>query len=101
MADLDSSFKALADSTRREIIYLLAVTPGGIGINAISKHFQSTRQGITKHIMILENAGLVQIKREGRERKCYLNPLPLQPILDWLDFYKSYWNEKLNELDSD
>ena len=100
MPKLDASFKSLADSTRREILYLLAVTPSGIPMNEISSHFSLSRQGTAKHIKTLKNAGLVEIKLEGRERKCYLNPLPLQSVMDWLEFYKPYWKEKISLLNS-
>lgn len=101
MVNLDASFKALADSTRREIIYLLAVTPSGISINTICSQFPVSRQGVTKHIRVLEKAGLIEIKDKGRERKCFLNPLPLQPVMDWLQFYKSYWSSKIDDLNTD
>jgi predicted transcriptional regulator len=98
MPNIEHSFKALADSTRREIVYMLAVTPSGLSMREISDQFPASRQGVAKHLGVLEKAGLIQIQSAGREKKCLLNPLPLREVMDWLNFFKSYWEDRLNEL---
>ena len=98
MSNIELSFKALADSTRREIMYSLAVTPSGLSMKEIGDQFPATRQGVAKHIKVLQKAGLIQIQSSGREKKCLLNPLPLREVMDWLNFYQNYWKDKLDDL---
>lgn len=98
MSDIDATFKALADPIRREIIYLLSVTPNGMSKNEISGHFNISRQGTAKHLKILEDSGIVSTRLDGREKICLLNPLPLQGVLKWLEFYKPQWSSRLSEL---
>ena len=57
-----------------------------------------TRQGVTKHIKTLEDAGLVNIDTQGRERFCNANPKELQEVNKWLKFYETFWDDKLQDL---
>lgn len=91
-------FKAIADPTRREIFHALVIAASALSITQISDQFSMTRQGVTKHIKILENAGLVQINAQGRERFCFANPKELKEVTKWLTFYEQFWNNSLDKL---
>ena len=91
-------FKAIADPTRREIFHALVVATTVLSISQISNQFDMTRQGVTKHIKTLEQAGLVQVSVEGRERICMANPKPLQEVNKWLQFYSTFWDSSLQNL---
>ncbi len=91
-------FKAIADPTRREILHALVVAATALPITDISAQFDISRQGVTKHIKILEEADLVSIKKSGRESIVYANPKPLKEISDWLKFYENFWDDKLKSL---
>ncbi|TNJ45284.1 helix-turn-helix transcriptional regulator [Tamlana fucoidanivorans] len=91
-------FKAIADPTRRDIFHALVIATSALSITQISNQFDITRQGITKHIKTLEQAGLVYIESQGRERYCNANPKALKEITSWLKFYEQFWTDKLNNL---
>jgi len=90
--------KAISDPTRREIFHALVMAATALPITQISAQFDISRQGVTKHIKTLENAGLVQIKSEGRERFCYADAKPLQEVNQWLKFYEQFWDDTLGSL---
>lgn len=92
--------KAIADPTRREIFHALVLAATAMPITQISGQFEISRQGITKHLKTLEDAGLVQINTKGRERYCYANPRPLKEVNQWLKFYEQFWNDALGNLGS-
>jgi DNA-binding transcriptional ArsR family regulator len=91
-------FQAIADPTRREIINLLASKQ--LNLNAIADNFDISRPGVSKHIRILTECGLVVIKQQGRERVCSANLKKLQQVVNWADQYRRFWNEKLDALES-
>lgn len=91
-------FKAIADPTRREIFHALVIATSALSITQISNQFEISRQGITKHIKTLEEAGLVYINTQGRERFCNANPKELQEVNKWLKFYTQFWDNKLTNL---
>ena len=91
-------FKAIADPTRRDIFHALVIATSALSITQISNQFEMTRQGVTKHIKTLEEAGLVYINTQGRERFCNANPKELQEVNKWLKFYEQFWDNKLPEL---
>ncbi|MFD1161050.1 ArsR/SmtB family transcription factor [Hwangdonia seohaensis] len=91
-------FKAIADPTRRDIFHALVFATSALSITQISNQFEITRQGVTKHIKTLEDAGLVYIETEGRERFCNANPKELQKVNKWLKFYEQFWDDKLSDL---
>jgi len=95
---ITSVLKAIADPTRREIFHALVVAPTALPITQIAGQFDISRQGVTKHIKTLEDAGLVQIKSEGRERFCFANAKPLQEVNQWLKFYERFWDDALGNL---
>ena len=97
-AEVNKIFRAVADPTRREIFHILIVAGAALSITQISEYFEMSRQGVTKHIRLLEEAGLVQISKNGRERYCYVNPDPLGEIKNWARYYEEFWTEKLDKL---
>lgn len=98
MSDLGNRiFKAIADPTRREIFHLLVVG-SALSISQISNEFEISRQGVTKHIKVLEEAKMVQLKTEGREKYIFAKPAALKEVKDWLAFYDKFWDEKLDAL---
>ncbi len=92
--------KAVADPTRREIFHALVVAATALPITQISGQFKISRQGITKHIKTLEDAGLVDIKNEGRERFCSAVANPLKEVNEWLKFYEQFWDGAIENLGS-
>jgi DNA-binding transcriptional ArsR family regulator len=97
-SDPSRTFKAIADSTRRDIIRLLADEREGLNISQLTMRFDSTRQAVTKHIKQLEDAGLVRVETRGRERTCHADLLKLKAVYDWVRIYEQYWTEKLDSL---
>ena len=96
--NINKLFKAIADPTRREIFHALVVAISALSISQISTQFDMSRQGVTKHIKTLEEAGLVNINSKGRERFCYPNAKPLKEVNSWLKFYEQFWDDSLNNL---
>jgi len=90
--------KAVADPTRREIFHALVVAATALPITQIANQFDISRQGVTKHIKTLEDAGLVRIKSEGRERFCFADTKPLKEVNHWLKFYEQFWSDALGNL---
>ncbi|MEX0291667.1 MAG: ArsR/SmtB family transcription factor [Flavobacteriaceae bacterium] len=93
-------FKAIADPTRREIFHALVVAATALPITQISAQFEMSRQGVTKHIKTLEDAGLVSISSKGRERFCYADAKPLKEVTKWLKFYEKFWDGAIRNLDA-
>ena len=91
-------FKAIADPKRRAIFHALIIATSALSITQISNAFDISRQGVTKHIKTLEEAGLVSINSKGRERFCYPNAKPLKEINKWLQFYEQFWTDSLDNL---
>lgn len=91
-------FKAIADPTRRDIFHALVIATSALSISQISNEFDMSRQGVTKHIKTLEEAGLVHINAQGRERFCNANTKPLKEVNKWLKFYEQFWDDSLQNL---
>jgi DNA-binding transcriptional ArsR family regulator len=86
--DIDKVFKALADPTRRRLLDLLH-RENGQTLVALSEHMDMTRQAVTQHLQLLEDANLVAIVRRGREKLHYLNPVPLYEIYErWIEKFE-------------
>ena len=94
----DKIFKAIADPTRREIFNLLVVASAALSITQIAQKFDISRQGITKHIKSLEEAGLVSLSEHGREKYCHAQPVKLKVVHDWISAYEGFWTDKLDDL---
>jgi DNA-binding transcriptional ArsR family regulator len=87
-ADLDKVFKALADASRRQLLDRLRADNGQT-LGQLCKHVDMSRQAVTKHLKLLEEAGLVVTIWRGREKFHYLNPVPIHQIADrWIDKYE-------------
>lgn len=91
-------FKAIADPTRREIFHALVIASSALSITEISNQFEMSRQGVTKHIKTLEDAGLVHLANQGRERFCNANAKPLKELNKWIQFYEQFWDDSLDNL---
>lgn len=96
---INKIFKAIADPTRREIFNVLVVTSTALSLSQISDQFSISRQGVTKHIKMMEEAGLIDIKQVGRERFCTANALPLKEVNDWVKVYENFWATQLSNLE--
>ena len=90
--------KAIADPTRREIFHALVIAATALPISHVSNKFDMSRQGVTKHLKTLEDAGLVVITAKGRERYCEADAAPLETVNKWLNFYEKFWNDSLDKL---
>ncbi|HEV8071262.1 MAG TPA: helix-turn-helix transcriptional regulator [Planctomycetaceae bacterium] len=87
-ADLDKVFKALADASRRQLLDRLRADNGQT-LGQLCQHLDMSRQAVTKHLKLLEEAGLVVTIWRGREKFHYLNPVPIHQIADrWIDKYE-------------
>ena len=94
---IDQTFAALADSTRRRIVELLA-DDDVLRVGELVARFETSRQAVTRHLDILCEAGLVETHWRGRERMSRLSPEAFQGIRDWLTHYDRFWDEKLQGL---
>jgi DNA-binding transcriptional ArsR family regulator len=93
---LDNTFAALSDPTRRAILSKLA--DGEIPIMEIASPFDISLPAVTKHIRVLEKAGLILRRKQGRVHYCRLNAKPLRDATRWLVFYQQFWDAKLDSL---
>jgi DNA-binding transcriptional ArsR family regulator len=94
----DALFAALAHAARRRILDLLVMRPG-MTVKAVASHFEISRIAVMKHLAALEAAGLIISEKEGRERRLYFNPIPIQQIYDrWTDQYSSFWAGRLVDI---
>jgi len=96
-ASLDRVFQALADPTRRAM--LRALTPGERTIGELGAPFEMTFAAASKHVKVLEGAGLVERRILGRSHFCRLQPAPLAAADTWLRFYERYWTDRLDRLE--
>jgi DNA-binding transcriptional ArsR family regulator len=96
--DLDKVFKALGDPTRRRVLDLLH-KDNGQTLTALCEHMDMTRQAVTQHLQLLEDANLVAIVWRGREKLHYLNPVPLHEISErWIDKFERNRLDVLRDL---
>lgn len=91
------AFQAIADPTRREILFLLKNNT--LNINSVADKFNISRPAISKHMKILTQCGLVIVHQQGRERFCEANPDKLKEVSNWIDKYTHFWNNKLDALE--
>jgi len=98
MTDTDIVFKALADPSRRKLLDVLNAHDAQT-LGALCEHLEMTRQGVTQHLHVLEEAGLVAVRWQGREKLHFLNPVPLQEIYDrWIRRFERPRLRALREL---
>ncbi len=98
LATLDRVFRALADPTRRRMLRSLASKERTVG--ELAEPFRMSLAAVSKHIKVLEEAGLVRRTVQGRTHYCRLNPRPLSTAHEWLSFYERFWNERLDALEA-
>ena len=96
-AQLDLTFAALADPTRRAILSRLA--SGEATVMDLAKPFDMTLPAISKHLKVLQRAGLISQGREAQWRPCRLEAAPLKNAAAWIDHYRRYWEESFDRLD--
>ena len=94
---LSNTFAALADPTRRAILGRLA--EGEATVNELAEPFPITVQAVSKHLKVLERAGLISRGRAAQRRPCRIEPAALKDIDDWLDRYRAFWEASLDRLD--
>jgi DNA-binding transcriptional ArsR family regulator len=91
--------EALADPTRRRIVELLA--DGERSAGEIASHFRTSRPGISRHLRVLREQGLVTTRAEAQRRVYSLDPAPLAELDAWLERYRSFWTNRLDALDTE
>ena len=94
---LDAVFGALADPTRRGILARLAA--GEASVTELAQPFDMTMPAITKHLKVLERAGLIERGRQAQWRPCRLNAGPLKEVADWIETYREFFEERFDRLD--
>ena len=94
---LNSTFAALADPTRRAILARLA--SGAASVTELAEPFEMSLPAVSKHLKVLERAGLIARGREAQWRPCRLEAGPLKDADEWLEQYRRFWEESLNRLD--
>jgi DNA-binding transcriptional ArsR family regulator len=95
---LSQTFAALSDPTRRKILARLA--DGELSVTALAEPFQMTQPAISKHLKVLERAGLVVRGRKAQWRPAKLQAAPLKEAADWVEQYRQHWEERFDRLDS-
>ncbi|MEN8180173.1 MAG: metalloregulator ArsR/SmtB family transcription factor [Pseudomonadota bacterium] len=93
---LDSIFNALSDNTRRSILARLA--SGDALVTELAAPFSISLPAISKHLRVLEKAGLIRRDKDGRVRHCHLQAAPLQEAADWIEYYRQFWESRLDSL---
>jgi DNA-binding transcriptional ArsR family regulator len=96
--ELTATFAALADPTRRAILARLA--DGEATVNELAEPFHLKLPTVSKHLKVLQKAGLVRQSRKAQWRPCRLEPAPLKEVADWVERYRRIWDERLNQLDA-
>jgi DNA-binding transcriptional ArsR family regulator len=94
---LSATFSALADPTRRAILARLA--SGEASVTELAQPFEMTMPAISKHLKVLENAGLIARGREAQWRPCRLEPGPLKDVAQWVEHYRQFWEQSFDRLD--
>lgn len=94
---LSSTFAALADPTRRAILARLA--QGEASVNELAEPFDISLPAVSRHLKVLEGAGLISRSREAQWRPCRLEPGALQRVDSWLEFYRRFWGESFDKMD--
>jgi DNA-binding transcriptional ArsR family regulator len=95
---LSSTFAALADPTRRAILARLAL--GESSVTELAKPFDISGPAVSKHLKVLERAGLIARGREAQWRPCRLEAAPLKDAADWIEHYRQFWEASFDRLDA-
>jgi DNA-binding transcriptional ArsR family regulator len=94
---LSSTFAALADPTRRAILSRLI--SGECSVTELAEPFEMSLPAVSKHLRVLERAGLIARGREAQWRPCRIEAGPLKEVADWTEHYRKFWEQSLNRLD--
>ena len=94
---LSATFAALADPTRRAILARLA--SGACSVTELAEPFEMSMPAVSKHLRVLERAGLIARGREAQWRPCRLRAAPLKDVADWAERYRHIWEQRLDRLD--
>lgn len=94
---LDLTFATLADPTRRAILARLA--SGEASVKELAEPFEMTQPAISKHLKVLERAGLISRGRDAQRRPCKLEAAPLQEVVAWVEEYRQFWEVRFDRLD--
>ena len=94
---LSATFAALADPTRRAILARLSL--GETSVSELAEPFEISLPAVSKHLKVLERAGLVARGREAQWRPCRIDAGPLREVADWLEHYRRFWEQSLDRLD--
>ncbi len=98
MDDLSATFAALADPTRRAILARLA--SGECSVTELAAPFEMSMPAVSKHLRVLERAGLVARRRDAQWRPCRIEAGPLKDVADWTEQYREIWEQRLDRLDT-
>ncbi len=96
MPPLNETFAALSDETRRAI--LARLTQGEAPISELARPFDMSLTGVSNHVRVLSDAGLLHIEKRGRTRYCRLNAQALKSASEWFDDYRSFWTRQLDNM---
>jgi DNA-binding transcriptional ArsR family regulator len=96
LTDLNSTFAALGDTTRRAI--LCQLSNGEVQLSVLADAFEMSQTAVSKHVKVLENAGMLVIEKRGRSRHCRLDARVLKEASDWIDQYQSFWLQQFDNL---
>ncbi len=96
MSSLNLTFTALGDETRRAILGRLLT--GEAPVSELAKHHDMTLTGVSNHIRVLAEAGLIEVEKRGRTRHCRIKPSALKEASDWLEDYHSFWARQLENM---
>lgn len=95
---LDATFRALADPTRRAILGRLAT--GEASVLELAAPFKMSQPAISKHLKVLERAGLIARSRDAQRRPCRIDAAPLKEATEWIGHYRRFWEESFDRLDA-
>jgi DNA-binding transcriptional ArsR family regulator len=95
---LSATFAALADPTRRAILARLAA--GETSVKTLAEPFHISAPAVTKHLKVLERAGLIARSRDAQRRPCHLQPAPLREVAGWVEQYRQLWEQRLDRLEA-
>lgn len=96
--DMDAVFQALAHENRRRMLDIVKARPG-IAVGALAAEFDVSRIAVMKHLSVLDEAGLIVSRKDGRSRRLYFNPVPIQMIYDrWTDELSAYWSRRVADV---
>ena len=95
---LSTTFAALADPTRRAILARLST--GECSVTELAEPFDMSLPAVSKHLRVLERAGLIARRRDAQFRPCRIEPAPLKEVVDWAEHYRDIWEGRLDRLDT-